>query len=46
MPFDRLSPQILEVVLNMANLEHADLPLNQNGCTALMALMHFYQTED
>ena len=45
-PFDRLCPQALEVVLNMANLEHADLPLNQNGCTALMTLMQFYQTED
>ena len=30
----------------MANLEHADLPLNQAGCTALMALMRFYQESD
>ena len=45
-PFDRLSPQVLEVVLNMANLEHADLPLNQGGCTTLMALMRFHQESD
>ena len=45
-PCDRLSPQVVEVVLNMANLEHADLPLNQAGCTALMALMRFYQESD
>jgi ankyrin repeat protein len=44
--FGRLSPPILELLLGMANLDHADVPLNASGETALMALMRFCKEND
>jgi hypothetical protein len=44
--FQRLSPPILEILLDMANLDHADVPLDASGETALMALMRFCKEND
>lgn len=44
-PCRRISPQVPEIVLNMANLDHADLPLTSDGETALMTLLWFYRTD-
>ena len=45
-PTEGLSPQILGIVLRMAKLDHADLPLGPKSETALMALLRFYNTTD
>lgn len=44
--FYRLSPAILEIILDLANIDHADVPLDTNGETALMALMRFCNETD
>ncbi|KAK3899178.1 ankyrin repeat and KH domain-containing protein mask [Staphylotrichum tortipilum] len=39
---DRLSPQVLDVVLSMANLTHPDVPLGSNCEPALRILLLFF----
>jgi hypothetical protein len=41
---DRLSPRVLEILLAMASLDHADLPISWGGDTALLTLLKFYGT--
>jgi hypothetical protein len=42
----RPSPEILEILLGMANLDHADIPVKPTGETALMVLLAFYAADD
>jgi len=44
--FGRLCPRVLEVVLDMTNLEHADVAIDPQGRTALMVLFNFYSMDD
>jgi ankyrin repeat protein len=44
--FDRLCPRVLEAVLELANLEHADVVVDEAGRTALMHLIRFFAADD
>ncbi|KAG7294118.1 hypothetical protein NEMBOFW57_004182 [Staphylotrichum longicolle] len=46
MTFGRLCPRVLEVVLSMANLEDANVPVDVRGRTALSVLLDFFGTDD
>ncbi len=43
---DRLSPEVLDIVLSMANLTDPDVPLDLTEERALMRLLRFFLSED